>query len=408
MGDQIAPIVIIGAGHAGGAAAALLRQYGWRGAITLIGAEPHPPYQRPPLSKAWLRGEADAASLLLRPPAFYAANGIELLLSQRATRIDGAARCVMLQSGERIAYDRLILALGSTVRTLDLPGTALGGVLTLRDIADAETLKATLHPGTRLVVIGGGYIGLEVAASARSVGADVAVLEREDRLLARVASQPLAAFFRQQHSHRGVRVETGMRIEALEGKDGAVQGVRLADGRLCECDVALIGIGAAANDALARDAALECDGGILVDAAARTSDPAIYAIGDCTRRPVGTTHLRLESVPNALEMAKQAVAHICGRPPPAPEVPWFWSDQYDIRLQIAGLRDGPVECVTRGDPETASFAIWHLASDGTVLSVEAVNAPADFMAAKAMIAHRRRVTPTALADPSRSLRELAA
>jgi len=408
MGDQTAPIVIVGAGHAGGAAAALLRQYGWRGPITLIGAEPHLPYQRPPLSKAWLKGETVAASLLLRPVSFYAANAIDLILSQRATHIDRAARCVVLQSGARIAWHRLILALGSTVRTLDLPGITLGGVLTLRDIANAEALKAALRPGARLAVIGGGYIGLEVAASARALGADVVVLEREDRLLARVASPPLAAFFRQHHAQRGVNVQTGAHIESLEGKHGTISGVRVADGRLCACDVALIGVGAAANDSLARDAGLECDGGILVDHATHTSDPAIYAVGDCTRRPLGTMRMRLESVPNALEMAKQAAADICGRPPPAPEVPWFWSDQYEIRLQIAGLRDGAVECVTRGDPRTASFAIWHLAGDGTVLSVEAVNAPADFMAAKALIAGRRRVMPAALADPSRSLRELAA
>ena len=406
MGEQAAPIVIVGAGHAGGAAAALLRQYGWRGPITLVGSEPAPPYQRPPLSKAWLKGEADVASLLLRPQAFYPANAIELVLSQRVTHIDRAARRVVLQSGECIRYERLILALGSTVRTLDLPGIMLSGVLTLRDMAEAETLRTALRPGARLVVIGGGYIGLEVAASARALGADVVVLEREERLLARVAGPTLADFFRRQHAAHGVQVETGVRIEALEGVNGTVTGVRLADGRLFACDVVLIGIGASANDALARDAGLECDGGILVDSAARTSDPAIHAIGDCTRRPVGAKRIRLESVPNALEMAKQAAADICGRAPPAAEVPWFWSDQYDIRLQIAGLSDGAAQAVTRGDPDTASFAIYHLAGDGTVLSVEAVNAPADFMAGKAMIARCRRVPAAALADPSRSLHEL--
>ena len=407
MGEQPAPIVIVGAGHAGGAAAALLRQYGWRGPITLIGAEPLPPYQRPPLSKAWLKGEADAASLLLRPTAFYATNHIDFRPSQRVTHIDRAAQCVVLLSGERIAYHRLILALGSTVRTLDVPGITLNGVLTLRDTADAGQLQAALRPGARLAVIGGGYIGLEVAASARALGADVLVLEREERLLARVASPTLADFFRHQHAAQGVHVATGVRIEALEGANSAVRGVRLADGRLFECNVVLIGVGAAANDSLARDADLACDGGILVDRAARTSDPAIYAIGDCTRRPVGTTRLRLESVPNALEMAKQAAADISGRPPPAPEVPWFWSDQYDIRLQIAGLRDGTTQSVMRGDPETASFAVYHLAGDGAVLSVEAVNAPADFMAGKTMIARGCHVAATELADPSRSLHELA-
>ena len=407
MQQQAAPLVIVGAGHAGGAAAALLRQYGWRGPIVLIGAEALPPYQRPPLSKTWLKGEADTPGLLLRPAAFYPANGIELMLSHRVMRIDRAAARVLLETGEAVAYQRLILALGSRVRMLDLPGATLRNVLTLRSVADAETLQAALRPGARLVVIGGGYIGLEVAASARALGADVVVLEREARLLARVASLVVSEFFLHQHAAHGVRVETGVQVEALEGKAGAVCGVRLADGRLFACDAVLIGVGAAANDGLARDAGLACDGGVLVDAAARSSDAAIYAIGDCTRRPLGTARLRLESVPNALEMAKQAAADICGRAPPAPEVPWFWSDQYDLRLQIAGLPAGAASVVCRGDPATTSFVIWHLAADGTVLSVEAVNAPADFMAGKSMIARGRRVSAAVLADPGRSLHEIA-
>ena len=410
MDNGPARVVIVGAGHAGGAAAALLRQYGWTGPITLIGEEPLPPYQRPPLSKAWLTGEADAAGLLLRPDAFYPANAITLRLSQRVTAIDRAARCVRLASGEAVAYDRLILALGARPRTLDLPGTALRGVQVLRNAADANRLQTALVPGARLVVIGGGYIGLEVAASARAIGVAVTVIEREPHVLARVASPALSACFERVHAQRGVRLELNATVEALEGSAGAVAAVRLRDGRAIACDVVLIGVGAGPDDGLARAAGLVCDGGIVVDAAARSSDPAIHAIGDCTCRPLplyGRT-MRLESVPSALEMAKQAAADLCGRKPPMPEVPWFWSDQFDLRLQIAGLPFDAVETVLRGGPEPGDFAVFHLAADGAVRAVEAVNAPAEFMAGKMMIARRHRVAAALLRDPARSLQQLAA
>lgn len=421
-----ARIVIVGAGHAGGAAAANLRQYGWRGSITLIGEEPLPPYQRPPLSKAWLKREADADSLLLRPAAFYAASDIFLRLEQRAAGIDRQARTVLLASGETAEYDRLILALGAVARPLDVAGAGLRNVLSLRSAADADRLQAALHPGVRLAVIGGGYIGLEVAASARALGAEAVVIEREARLLARVASPLLSDFFRRQHAARGVGLELGAAVEALEGTEveapggagveapegagGAVTGVRLRDGRRIACDVVLVGVGALPNDALARAAGLACDNGIMVDAASRSSDPAIYAIGDCTRRPLPLygCSVRLESVPNALEMAKQAAADLCGRKPPPPEVPWFWSDQYELRLQIAGLPIDAVQTAVRGDPDGGSFAVFHLAADDTVQAVEAVNAPAEFMAGKLMIARRRRVSPDALRDKARALQQLAA
>lgn len=409
MDADPARIVIVGAGHAGGAVAASLRQYGWRGPITLIGEEPLPPYQRPPLSKAWLKREADADSLLLRPAAFYAASDVSLRLSQRVTGIDRTARTVLLACGEAVAYDRLILAPGSLARTLDVPGAELHGVLSLRSAADADRLQAALHPGARLAVIGGGYIGLEVAASARALGADATVIEREPRVLVRVASPILSDFFQRRHMAHGVRLEFGAVVEALEGRD-TVAGVRLRDGRLIPCDVALIGVGAVPNDALAREAGLACDNGIVVDAAARSSDPAIYAIGDCTRRPLPLygRSARLESVPNALEMAKQAAADLCGRKPPSPDVPWFWSDQYDLRLQIAGLPVDAEQAVLRGDPDGGSFALFHLTADDTVQAVEAVNAPADFMAGKLMIARRRKIAAHRLRDPAQTLQQLAA
>ena len=402
-------VVIAGAGHAGGSVAALLRQYGWKGPITLIGAEPAAPYQRPPLSKAWLKGESDLASLLLRPTSFYAANGIELRLASQVVRIDRTSKVVTLATNEAFAYDHLILALGAHPRALPIAGHKLDGILDVRTVTDADRLRAVLRPGARIAIIGAGYIGLEVAASARMLGVDVVVIEREARVLARVASIPLSDFFHQRHTAAGLRIMLNAVVEAFEGSAGHVTTVRLSDGIRIPCDAVLIGIGAAPNDALARTAGLEWANGIIVDLATRTSDPAIHAIGDCTRRPLPLYHRtgRIESVPNALEQAKQAAADLCDRASPAPEVPWFWSDQYEVRLQIAGLPLDVAETVVRGDPSAASFAIFHLAADGVVQAVEAVNAPAEFMAGRMMIASRKQTVAARLRDVSCSLRELA-
>jgi 3-phenylpropionate/trans-cinnamate dioxygenase ferredoxin reductase subunit len=402
-------IVIAGAGHAGGSAAAMLRQFGWPGAITLIGEEPIPPYQRPPLSKAWLKGEATAESLALRPAAFYPDATIDLRLATRVTAIDRAAKDVTLSDGGTLRYDYLILASGARARRLVLPGAGLDGVLELRSAADADRLKAALRPGARLAVIGGGYIGLEAAASARALGAEVTIIERENRVLARVACSILSDFFQGFHRARGVTIEVDAQVAALEGSGGRVAGVRLGDGRLIACDVALIGVGAVANDELARDAGLTCLNGIVVDLAARTDDPAIFAIGDCTSRPLPLYERigRLESVPNALEQAKQAAAMICGKPPPTPEVPWFWSDQYDLRLQIAGMPFDTTEIVVRGDVASGKFALFHLTADGTVQAVEAVNAATEFMGGRRIIARRKRLTRVRIEDMSVSMQELA-
>jgi 3-phenylpropionate/trans-cinnamate dioxygenase ferredoxin reductase component len=403
-------IVIAGAGHAGGSAAAMLRQLGWLGAITLIGEEPIPPYQRPPLSKAWLKGEATAESLALRPAKFYPDATIDLRLDTRVTAIDRTAKIVTLSDGGVLSYDCLILALGARARRLNLPGIDLDGVLELRSAADADRLKAALHPGARLAVVGGGYIGLEAAASARALGASVIVIERESRVLARVACSILSDFFQAFHRAQGVAIEVDAQVAALEGADGRVSGVRLDDGRVIPCDVALVGVGAVANDELARQAGLSCQNGIVVDLAARTDDPAIFAIGDCTFRPLPLYERmgRLESVPNALEQAKQAAATICGKPSPTPEVPWFWSDQYDLRLQIAGLPFDATEIVVRGDVAAGKFALFHLRSDGTVQAVEAVNASTEFMGGRRIIARRKRLTRAKIEDMSISMQELAA
>jgi 3-phenylpropionate/trans-cinnamate dioxygenase ferredoxin reductase subunit len=413
-------IVIVGAGHAGGSASAFLRQYGFAGPITLIGEEPIAPYQRPPLSKAWLKGEADGESLMLRPLSFYAENGIDLRLDVRVDRLDRAARTVGLKGGEAIPYDILILATGRRARRISLPGIDLDGVMELRTAADADRLKAALSPNKeggaakRLAVIGGGYIGLEAAASARALGAKAVVIEKEARVLARVACQELSTFFQDYHRQKGVVFELGAGVDAIEDHGGHAVGVRLSDGRLIAADAVLIGVGAVANDELAREAGLECENGILVDLTARTADPAIYAIGDCSRRPLPHYDRigHLESVPNAIEQAKQAAADITGRAPPPHEVPWFWSDQYDLKLQIAGLPHDATQIVIRGEPAATSgaarFAVFHLTADHRVQAVEAVNAAPEFMAGKQLIASRKPVAPDKLRDMSVSMKEVAA
>ncbi len=409
MTERAPHVVIVGAGHAGGTAAALLRQYGFEGPVTLLGDEPIAPYQRPPLSKAWLKGEADADSLALKPESFYAEHNIDLRMNVVVTGLDRAAKVVRLEDGEAVVYDVLILATGARARRLAIPGADLAGILELRTAAHAETLKTTIGPGKRLAIIGGGYIGLEAASSARALGADAVVIEVLPRVLARVASEPLSHFFQDYHRAHGVQFELGVGVSAFEGEGGHITGVKLADGRVIACDAALVGVGAVPNEELAKDAGLDCANGVVVDLEARTSDPAIFAIGDVTNRPMplyDRTH-RLESVPNALEQAKQAASAIAGRAPPTGETPWFWSDQYDVKLQIAGL---PFECddiLVRGDPASGKFAVFHL-KGGTVQAVEAVNAPPEFMAGRQLIASRRPVARDRLANPAVSMKEVAA
>jgi 3-phenylpropionate/trans-cinnamate dioxygenase ferredoxin reductase subunit len=397
-------ILIIGAGHAGGSVAALLRQYGHEGPIVLAGEEASPPYQRPPLSKAWLKGEATGEGLLLRPESFYAEQGIELRTGVTAMAIDRDGKRVRFADGTDERYDVLVLATGSTARRLAIPGADRPDLLELRTLEDAEQLKAALQPGRRLAVVGGGYVGLEAAASARSLGVEVVVLERMDRVLARVASETLSDFFTALHRAHGVDIRTGVEVAGFEDA-----GVRLADGLLVAADAVLVGVGGMACDTLAVGAGLTCDNGVVVDETARTSDPSIYAIGDMTSRPMpvyGGRMARLESVPNALEQAKQAAAAITGRPGPVPEVPWFWSDQYDVKLQIAGLPTGADRQLVRGDPAGGPFAVFHLAGD-RIVCVEAVNAPAEFMGGRQLIARATPVDAVKLADPAVSMKAVA-
>jgi 3-phenylpropionate/trans-cinnamate dioxygenase ferredoxin reductase subunit len=409
MSDPSAHVVIVGAGHAGGTLAALLRQYGHLGPITLIGDEPIPPYQRPPLSKAWLKGEADAQSLTLKPLEFYAKANIDFRPDSRVVRLERSFRKVKLSCGLELSYDVLVLATGARAIALPVPGSDLNGVLFLRSTADAEALKAAVGPGKRLAVVGGGYIGLEVAASGRALGAEVIVLERESRLLARVACETLSHFFRERHEKHGVKFELNARVTGFDGEGGRITGVKLADGRVICCEAAVVGVGAQPNDELAAEGGVETNRGVIVNLEARTSDPHIFAIGDVAYRPMPIygRMFRMESVPNALEQAKQAACAIVGRPPPPGEVPWQWSDQYDLKLQIAGYAFDVSEIIVRGDPSSGKFAVFHLKGD-QLQSVEAINAPPEFMMGRQLIGNRKRVNKRKLADPAIPMKEVAA
>ena len=409
MSSSTAHVVVLGAGHAGGTLVALLRQYGFAGPISLVGDEPLAPYQRPPLSKAWLKGQADADSLALKPLEFYAENQIDFRSGVSAVSLDRAAKQVTLSDGAKLAYDTLVIATGMRANRLSVPGADLTGVLSLRSAADAEALKGALTPGARLAIIGGGYIGLEVAASARALGAEATVIERESRILARTACEALSTFFADYHRAHGVTFELSAGVESLTGADGKVTGVKLADGRVIAADVVLVGVGAKPNDEIAAAAGLATTRGVVVDLEARTSDPDIFAIGDVTSRPLPHYDRMFgpESVPSALEQAKQAAAAITGRPAPAPEVPWNWSDQYDLKLQIAGLPFDADQVLVRGDPASGKFAIFHLKGD-QVQCVEAVNSPPEYMMGRQLIGNRKPVALDRLADPSISMKEVAA
>ncbi len=399
-------VVIVGAGHAGGSVAAQLRQDGFAGRISLVGEEPVVPYQRPPLSKAWLAGASSLDHVILRPADWYHEADIDLRLDTRVASIDRAARRVALSDGETIGYDALVIATGARPRRLGLPGEDLAGVMSLRSLADAEALKAAMIPGKTILLIGAGYIGLEVAASARKAGLKAIVVEREARSVARVACERMSAFLEKYHADHGVDFIFNAAAKGFAGT-GAVTAVELADGRVLACDLVLVGAGVVPNDELAREAGLDCSNGIIVDAQARTSDPAIFAVGDVSYRPLElyNTQFRLESVPNALEQAR-CVAHVLnGTPPHAPEVPWFWSDQYDLKIQLAGLPLDATRQLVRGDPATGKFAVFHLRGN-TVRAVEAVNVPPEFMFGRKLIAAGTPVDLERLADASGSMKDV--
>jgi 3-phenylpropionate/trans-cinnamate dioxygenase ferredoxin reductase subunit len=397
-------IVIIGAGQAGAQGVASLRAEGYSGAITLVGDESFPPYQRPPLSKAYLAGDFARERLFLKPDSFYTESKCELRLGTRATRIDRPAKTVQLADGSAIPYDRLLLATGAKVRKLPIPGSELKGVHYLRGIADVDALRPHFQPGASFAVVGGGYIGLEVAAVAVKQGVDVTVLETADRLMVRAASPRVSAFYEQEHRSRGVSLLLNATARGFEGADRIAM-VVTNDGKI-PAEIVLVGVGIEPEIELAREAGLECDNGIVVDENTATSDPDIFAAGDCTNHPAFSGgRVRLESVQNAIDQAKHAALGLLGRPAPYREVPWFWSDQYDLKLQIAGLARPNDVTVLRGNPDSRKFAVFHL-RDGVVVAVEAVNAAPEYIVGRRLIAAQARVPPARLADttiPAKSL-----
>jgi 3-phenylpropionate/trans-cinnamate dioxygenase ferredoxin reductase component len=400
-------LVVVGGGQAAAQAVQSLRAHNFSGAITLVCDEPHPPYQRPPLSKKYLAGELPRDRLYLRPASFYAEKGVTLALNRRAEELDLAARKVRLDDGSSLTYDRLLLATGSRVRRLSVPGADLPGVHYLRTIADVDAITAELTPGARAVLVGAGYIGLEVAAVLRTRGFDVTVLEALEHVLSRAVSPDVAAFYSERHRAAGVVIQCGAQVAAFHGTTH-VTGVATTAGRTFACDVTIVGIGIVPNVELARAAGLQCDNGIVVDEFARTADPNVVAAGDCTNHPhpkLGR-RMRLESVPNAIHQAKVAAATLIGAPVAYSEVPWFWSDQYDLKLQIVGLSAGYDQVVLRGEPASRSFAAFYLAR-GELLAVDSVNSPREFAAAKKLVANGARIAPDVLRDPSVDLATLA-
>ena len=397
--------VIIGGGQAGLSAAAELRKRKYDGPVTILAGEDAIPYQRPPLSKAYLSGETPLDRLWLKPSEWFEKADIAVRTGVRAAAIDRSAGEIITEAGERLGYDQLVLATGGEARRVAMPGADLAGVHLLRTLAEADALSSALKQADRLVIIGAGYIGLEVAASARKRGHEVTVLEAGERPMGRTASPLLSGWFGAIHRGYGVDLRVNAPVEAILGEDQA-RGVRLTDGEEIEAGLVLMAAGLTPNTDLAEAAGLSCDDGILVDPSARTDDARIYACGDVARfdlKRYGRS-VRLESVQNAIDQAKAAAAAICGAPQTYDPVPWFWSDQYELKLQIAGLSQGADAQVRRGDPEEGRFALFHL-KDGALIAVEAVNAAPEYMAGQRMIANGVRPDPERLRDTSVAMRD---
>ncbi len=400
-------IVIAGAGHAAGQIITTLRQLKFAGQIVLVGDEPWLPYQRPPLSKKFLAGDMPAERLFVKPPSFYDDPAIELRLSSTITAIDRKTKQLQIKDAEPVAFDKLVLALGSRVVKLPVAGADLKGVHYLRSIADVEGIRAELGTRRRLVVIGAGYVGLEVAAVARQLGLDVTVVEMAERVMSRVVSPEISDFYQIEHTNQGVALRLGTEVTELKGKK-RVKAVVTSSGETLSTHFVVIGIGITPNTELAADAGLDVDDGIVVNEGGRSSDPDIYAIGDCTRHPnsIYGRSLRLESVHNALEQAKTVARNLCGKETAYAEVPWFWSDQYDLKLQIAGLSEGYDDVVIRGNPAEKSFACLYL-QDRRLIAVDAVNAPKEFVQSKPLIASHAIIDVEKLADSTVELKHLA-
>lgn len=405
-------MIIIGAGQAGVQVAESLRAGGYAGTITLLGDEPHPPYHRPPLSKAWLAGELDAAQLTMRAPEALARKNITLRTGVKVSAIDTASRAVTLSDGSMLVYEGLALATGATPRALPVPGADADGVLALRTLDDASAIVHHLQncadKGLRVVVIGGGFIGLEVAATARKRGLAVTVLEAAPRLLGRVLAPLLSDWYAQLHTGHGVDLVFNAQVSAIESIDGHVVAVTTADGRRFPSGLVIVGIGVTANDSLARAAGIECDRGIVVDACARTSVTGVVAAGDCTARRLSDgTLVRLESVQNATEQGRSAAAALLGLERPFVATPWFWSDQYDKKLQMAGLSTGADRWAVSGTLAAGTFSVFHFRAN-QLIAVDSVNASKDHLLARKLLDAGVSPTLAQAADTTFDLGELLA
>lgn len=398
-------VLIVGGGQAAAQLVVSLRLGGHGGRITLVSDENTPPYQRPPLSKQYLAGKLKRERLLLRRAEYYESRDVELRLGRRVLGIDRGNRLALLDDGEELGYDRLVLATGSTLRKLDIPGSDLPGIRYLRSLEDADALHGELAPGRRIAVVGGGYIGLEVAATAARAGAEVTVLEAEERVMSRVASAAVADWLTGLHRQSGVCIRVGEQVRGFAGRD-RVEAVESGTGPL-PADAVVVGIGVRPSAGLARECGLGEDDGILTDEHCQTEDESILAAGDCARAvntAVGSA-VRLESVQNAVDHGQVAASVILGEPKAYSGLPWFWSDQFHVKLQIAGLARPDDETILRGDPSSRSFAAFRL-RDGRLTAVEAVSSPRDFMAGKKLIASGASPDPDLLTDDSVPLKDL--
>jgi 3-phenylpropionate/trans-cinnamate dioxygenase ferredoxin reductase subunit len=402
---MISTILIIGGGQAGAQAVDTLRREGFAGRLLLVGEEPELPYQRPPLSKKYLAGDMAPDRLLFRHQSFYDEHRVELHLGVKAVRLDASAHRVTLADGRELTYDGLLLCLGATSRRLTCAGADLAGVHYLRGLADVPPIRAGFKPKGRVVIIGGGYIGLETAATFIHMGCEAIVLEMADRVMNRVVAPAVSDYFAREHRAYGVDIRCDMRVVRLEGA-GRVERVVCADGSSLAADFVVVGVGAAAVTQLASEAGLACDNGIVVDEYCRTSDPSIYAAGDCTNHPSlrYAKRVRLESVDNAFEQGKTAALNLLGRQVTHDRVPWFWSDQFDNKLLIVGLAEGHDRQILRGSLESRSFSVCYL-KGRELLAVEAINHSKDYMAARKLIAERALLDPAKLADPLLGLKE---
>lgn len=402
------PIVIVGAGQAGASLAGRLRGLGYDGPLVMLGEEPHPPYQRPPLSKKYMSGELDIPRLLIRPASWYDEQKIELRLSAAAVEISPGDHSVTLADGTRLGYVKLALTTGAHPRRLPpAMGGDLAGVFTIRNVADVDALAPVMAPGKTVLVVGGGYIGLEAAAVAAAKGLKVILVEMAPRILQRVACPLTADYFRALHGRHGVIIRESAPLLELVGQDGRLTGALLQDGGAIEAELAVIGIGITPNDALAERAGLAVENGIVVDGACRTSAPDVYAAGDCANFPWRGQRTRLESVQNAVEQAEHAAAAMLGAEGDYDPVPWFWSDQYDVKLQIAGLNRGYDDAVRRPGRREGSQSVWYFAGD-RLIAVDAMNDALAYAFGKKIIEAGRTIPKDLAGDPSTDLKRWAA